>query len=80
MPSTLSPSTLFFGSFPHPSDSYGAYNGEEYGGDKADATMAHDVTTFDIGTKFRSGSGMTLAYIPSIAFILTFLVRTKFAV
>jgi hypothetical protein len=56
-PSTLSPSTPFFGSFPHPSDSYGAYNGEEHGGDKADAAMAHDVTTFDIGIKIRSGSG-----------------------
>jgi len=57
-PSTLSPSTPFFGSFPHPSDSYGAYNGEEHGGDKADAGMAHDVpvTAFDIGTKIRSGS------------------------
>ena len=50
-PSTLSPSTPFFGSFPHPSDSYGAYNGEEHGGDKTDAAMAHDVTAFDIGTK-----------------------------
>lgn len=56
-PSTLSPSTPFFGSFPHPSDSYGAYNGEEHGGDKTDASMAHDVTAFDIGTKIRSGSG-----------------------
>jgi hypothetical protein len=56
-PSTLSPSTPFFGSFPHPSDSYGAYNGEEHGGDKTDAAMAHDVTAFDIGTKIRSGSG-----------------------
>jgi hypothetical protein len=56
-PSTLSPSTPFFGSFPHPSDSYVAYNGEEHGGDKADAAMAHDVTAFDIGTKIRSGSG-----------------------
>ena len=56
-PSTLSPSTPFFGSFPHPGDSYGAYNGEEHGGDKVDATMAHDVTAFDIGTKIRSGSG-----------------------
>jgi hypothetical protein len=56
-PSTLSPSTPFFGSFPHPSDSYGAYNGEEHGGDKTDAAMAHDVTVFDIGTKIRSGSG-----------------------
>lgn len=55
-PSTLSPSTPFFGSFPHPSDSYGAYNGEEHGGDKADGAMAHDVTAFDIGTKIRSGS------------------------
>jgi len=55
-PSTLSPSTPFFGSFPHPSDSYGAYNGEEHG-DKADAEMAHDVSAFDIGTKIRSGSG-----------------------
>jgi hypothetical protein len=56
-PSTLSPSTPFFGSFPHPGDSYGAYNGEEHGGEKADAAMAHDVTAFDIGTKIRSGSG-----------------------
>jgi hypothetical protein len=56
-PSTLSPSTPFFGSFPHPGDSYGAYNGEEHGGDKADAAMAHDVTAFDISTKIRSGSG-----------------------
>jgi hypothetical protein len=56
-PSTLSPSTPFFGSFPHPSDSYGAYNGEEHGGDNTDAAMAHDVTAFDIGTKIRSGSG-----------------------
>jgi hypothetical protein len=56
-PSTLSPSTPFFGSFPHPGDSYGAYNGEEHGGDKADAAMPHDVTTFDIGTKIHSGSG-----------------------
>lgn len=56
-PSTLSPSTPFFGSFPHPGDSYGAYNGEEHGGDKTDAAMAHDVTAFDIGTKIRSGSG-----------------------
>lgn len=56
-PSTLSPSTPFFGSFPHPSDSYGAYNGEEHGGDKTDTAMAHDVTAFDIGTKIRSGSG-----------------------
>ncbi len=56
-PSTLSPSTPFFGSFPHPSDSYGAYNGEEHGNDKTDAAMAHDVTAFDIGTKIRSGSG-----------------------
>jgi hypothetical protein len=56
-PSTLSPSTPFFGSFPHPSDSYGAYNGEEHGGDKADGAMAHDVTAYDIGTKIRSGSG-----------------------
>jgi len=55
-PSTLSPSTPFFGSFPHPSDSYGAYNGEEHG-DKVDAEMAHDVSAFDIGTKIRSGSG-----------------------
>jgi hypothetical protein len=55
-PSTLSPSTPFFGSFPHPSDSYGAYN-EEHGGDKADAAIAHDVAAFDIGTKIRSGSG-----------------------
>jgi len=56
-PSTLSPSTPFFGSFPHPNDSYGAYNGEEHGGEKTDAAMAHDVTAFDIGTKIRSGSG-----------------------
>ena len=56
-PSTLSPSTPFFGSFPHPGDSYGAYNGEEHGGDKTDAAMAHDVTAFDIGSKIRSGSG-----------------------
>jgi hypothetical protein len=56
-PSTLSPSTPFFGSFPHPGDGYGAYNGEEHGGDKADAAMAHDVTAFDISTKIRSGSG-----------------------
>jgi hypothetical protein len=56
-PSTLSPSTPFFGSFPHPGDSYGAYNGEEHGGDKADAAMPHDVTTFEIGTKIHSGSG-----------------------
>ena len=56
-PSTLSPSTPFFGSFPHPGDSYGAYNGEEHGVDKTDAAMAHDVTAFDIGTKIRSGSG-----------------------
>jgi hypothetical protein len=56
-PSTLSPSTPFFGSFPHPGDSYGAYNGEEHGGEKTDAAMAHDVTAFDIGTKIRSGSG-----------------------
>lgn len=56
-PSTLSPSTPFFGSFPHPNDSYGAYNGEEHGGDKTDAVLAHDVTAFDIGTKIRSGSG-----------------------
>ncbi|KAI9508240.1 hypothetical protein F5148DRAFT_1284260 [Russula earlei] len=54
-PSTLSPSTPFFGSFPHPGDSYGAYN-EEHGG-KTDAEMAHDVNAFDIGTKIRSGSG-----------------------
>jgi hypothetical protein len=56
-PSTLSPSTPFFGSFPHPSDSFGAYNGEEHGADKTDAVMAHDVTSFDIGRKIRSGSG-----------------------
>jgi len=56
-PSTLSPSTPFFGSFPHPGDNYGAYSGEEHGGDKADAAMAHDVAAYDIGTKIRSGSG-----------------------
>ena len=56
-PSTLSPSTPFFGSFPHPGDSFGAYNGEEHGGDKTDAAMGHTVTSFDIGTKIRSGSG-----------------------
>jgi hypothetical protein len=56
-PSTLSPSTPFFGSFPHPGDSFGAYNGEEHGADKTDATLAHEVTSFDIGTKIRSGSG-----------------------
>jgi hypothetical protein len=55
-PSTLSPSTPFFGSFPHPGDSFGAYN-EEHGADKTDPTMAHEVTSFDIGTKIRSGSG-----------------------
>lgn len=56
-PSTLSPSTPFFGSFSHPSDSYDAYNGEEHEGDKADATMVHDVAAFDIATKIHSGSG-----------------------
>ncbi|KAI0305346.1 hypothetical protein B0F90DRAFT_1815573 [Multifurca ochricompacta] len=56
-PSTLSPSTPFFGSFPHTVDSFGSYNGEEHGGDKADAAMAHDVAAFDIGSKIRSGSG-----------------------
>jgi hypothetical protein len=56
-PSTLSPSTPFFGSFPHPGDSYGAYNGEEHGGEKTDPAMAHDVIAFDIGTQIRSGSG-----------------------
>jgi hypothetical protein len=56
-PSTLSPSTPFFGSFPHPGDSFGAYNGEEHGADKTDAAMVHDVASFDIGTKIRSGSG-----------------------
>jgi len=53
-PSTLSPSTPFFGSFPHPGDSYGAYSGEEHGGDKADVAM---VAAYDISTKIRSGSG-----------------------
>ncbi len=58
-PSTLSPSTPFFGSFPHPGDSFGTYNGEEHGGDKSDAAIARDVpvATFDIGTQIRSGSG-----------------------
>lgn len=56
-PSTLSPSTPFFGSFPHPGDSYGAYSSEEHGGDKADTAMAHDVAVYDISTKIRSGSG-----------------------
>ena len=58
-PSTLSPSTPFFGSFPHPGDSYGAYSGEEHGGDKTDAVMAHDVAVaaYEIGPKIRSGSG-----------------------
>ncbi|KAH9063249.1 hypothetical protein EDB87DRAFT_227660 [Lactarius vividus] len=56
-PSTLSPSTPFFGSFPHPGDSFGTYNGEEHGGDKTDTTITRDVVAFDIGTQIRSGSG-----------------------
>ncbi|KAH9077932.1 hypothetical protein EDB83DRAFT_2311578 [Lactarius deliciosus] len=56
-PSTLSPSTPFFGSFPHPGDSFGTYNGEEHGGDKTDAAITRDVAAFDIGTQIRSGSG-----------------------
>ncbi|KAH8993598.1 hypothetical protein EDB86DRAFT_2928747 [Lactarius hatsudake] len=56
-PSTLSPSTPFFGSFPHPGDSFVTYNGEEHGGDKTDATITRDVAAFDIGTQIRSGSG-----------------------
>ena len=56
-PSTLSPSTPFFGSFPHPGDSFGTYTGEEHGGDKTDAAINRDVTAFDISTQIRSGSG-----------------------
>ncbi len=56
-PSTLSPSTPFFGSFPHPGDSFSTYNGEEHGGDKTDAAITRDVAAFDIGTQIRSGSG-----------------------
>ncbi|KAI9459153.1 hypothetical protein BJY52DRAFT_383079 [Lactarius psammicola] len=56
-PSTLSPSTPFFGSFPHPGDSFGTYNGEDHGGDKTDAAITRDVAAFDIGTQIRSGSG-----------------------
>lgn len=56
-PSTLSPSTPFFGSFPHPGDTFGTYNGEEHGGDKTDAAITRDVAAFDIGTQIRSGSG-----------------------
>lgn len=55
-PSTLSPSTPFFGSFPHPGDSFGTYNGEEHG-DKTDAVITRDVAAFDISTQIRSGSG-----------------------
>lgn len=56
-PSTLSPSTPFFGSFPHPGDSFGTYNGEEHGGDKTDVAITRDVAAFDIGAQIRSGSG-----------------------
>lgn len=56
-PSTLSPSTPFFGSFPHPGDNFGTYNGEEHGGDKTDAAITRDVAAFDISTQIRSGSG-----------------------
>ena len=56
-PSTLSPSTPFFGSFPHPGDSFGTYNGEEHGGNKTDVAMTRDVGAFDIGAQIRSGSG-----------------------
>jgi len=52
-PSTLSPSTPFFGSFPHPGDGFGTYNGEEHGGDKTDVAITRDVAAFEI----RSGSG-----------------------
>ena len=56
-PSTLSPSTPFFGSFPHPGDSFGTYNGEEHGGDKTDAAITRDVAAFNISPQIRSGSG-----------------------